>query len=177
MALNTKLIRRVSNSTTSGVIHSSGYARAQSGNAIGASGDTSFAERQQIEQNRHLVQGYKDAHVAQSVNHMQKAMSVEEKAALDAAEAAMSKSTHGLSNVENERREFNSRLESGGIMKYDSRNRENRFGRSSQNTGYGIARQSGAAGRQEAAAARAAMADRFSGHAHPIPKSGGFGRH
>ena len=180
MALNSKLIRRISNNSTSNIVHSSGYAKVQSGSSIGASDNTTFSQRQQIDQNRKVVQGYKDAHVVQRVNYTQKAMSVEEQQALAAAEAAASESYRGLSNVEQEKREFNSCLESGGIRKYDARNRESRFGtqnNSGQATNAGIARQAGAAGRQEAAAARAAMAERFSGHAHPVPKSGGFARH
>lgn len=180
MALNSKLIRRLTNNSTSNVIHSSGYAKVQSGNTIGASDNTTFSQRQQIDQNRKIVHGYKDALVAQRVNFTQKAMSVEEQEALAAAEAAAEESMRGLSNVEQEKREFNSHLESGGIRKYDARNRDSRFGaqnNSGQSANTGIARQAEAANRQEAAAARSAMAERFSGHAHPVPKSGGFARH
>ena len=174
MALNAKLVQRITENNAAKILHSSGYASAQSGGTMGASGNTSFSERQQIEQDRKVVQNYQSSHVAQSVNRMPKAQSVEEQSAQATADAAIAESTHGLSSVERERREFNTNRESGGLRKYDPSNRD-RF--NSQASSAGFARQSGAAGRQDAAAARAAMAERFSGHAHPVPKSGGFGRH
>ena len=65
MALSSKIIKRVMRANTSDVIHSSGYARAQSGAAFGATSAESFKKLQKIERNRKHVQGYGQSRVAQ----------------------------------------------------------------------------------------------------------------
>ena len=175
MGLNSKLIKRITGSSTSDVVHSSGYAEVQNAGSFGASDNTTFSERQQIEQRRKYVQGYRNARIAQGVNHMPKALTADEQAQL-AAEAAI---MQAKSDSEMSRQEYNSHLEKGGLRRYDTRNKDSlglqRSG--SDRSQMGAARQSSAAGRQEAAAARAARAERFAGHAHPIPQTGGFGRY
>ncbi|MBR3176582.1 hypothetical protein IKF25_01235 [Candidatus Saccharibacteria bacterium] len=176
MGLNTKLIQRITNNSVSDVAHSSGYADAQNHGSFGVSDNTTFSERQQIEQRRKYVQGYRNARIAQGVNYMPKAKSVEEQAQLAVAAAI----ARGKEEMKESHQEYNSHLEKGGLQRYDTRNRDNsNLGQpDSFNRGQtGFARQAGSVNRQEAAAARAAQAERFSGHAHPIPKTGGFTRH
>ncbi|MBR3122265.1 hypothetical protein IKF28_02355 [Candidatus Saccharibacteria bacterium] len=48
------------------VFHSSAYAKAQSGAAMGVTSSQSFADRRRMEQNRRIVQGYGDSRVANS---------------------------------------------------------------------------------------------------------------
>lgn len=51
------------------MLHSSGYARAQSGDEIGAAASAeSFAKRRAIEERRKFVQGFRNARIAQSRN-------------------------------------------------------------------------------------------------------------
>lgn len=45
------------------VVHSSAYAEAQNGGEIGTASAQSFEERQKIEQNRTMIQGYRDSKV------------------------------------------------------------------------------------------------------------------
>lgn len=179
MGLNAKLIKRFNASSTSDVAHSSGYAKIQSGASFGTSDDTTFSTRQQIEQRRKYVKSYRNARIAQGVNYMPKARSAEEQAALAAEAAAILRSKK---EVEESRQEYNTHLEKGGLRKYDTRNQQD-YGlkRGAETSGANSSqssssRQSGAGGWREAAAARQAQAERFSGHANPTPKTGGFGR-
>lgn len=160
MALNSKLIQRITKTTSADVVHSTGYAQAQNGGNIGAIGGGSFESRQNIESDRKMVQAYRNARVAQGVNWMPKAMSVEEQKALDAMQAAVEKSKH-----DNGRQESNSRLEAGGLRRFDREaNKMSASDSVSKTRGFG--RTSAAEmrnNRQAAAANRAAQAERFSG--------------
>ena len=168
MGLNFKLIQRTTKTTTSDVMHSSGYAKVQNNGAFGASDNMSFAERQKIEQHRKHIKGYNNARVARGVGMMPKAQSVEDQAAIAAAAAAIAEAKNSADN-HGGRQEFNAKVERGGLQKYDSRS-TNSINRTAK-TGFG-------AGSTSAASQRAATAARFSGgSAHPIPKTGGFGRH
>lgn len=78
MGLNLKLIQRVSKGqSASELSHSSGYASAQNNGGFGASGGSSFSERQQIEQRRKMIRGYSSARVAQQVNRTERAKDYE----------------------------------------------------------------------------------------------------
>lgn len=48
------------------IVHSSTYAKAQSGGSMGVASAQSFAERQRIEQNRQVIRGYGASRVANS---------------------------------------------------------------------------------------------------------------
>lgn len=169
MGLNFKLIQRTAKTSTSDVVHSSGYASVNNGLRFGASDNTTFSERQQIEHSRKMVQGYRNARVAQGVNRMPKAQTYEQEMAMKAAMAAIAAGERdaGVSK----KQEFNNRLERGGMQKYDFNARQNgTINRTAQVGGQ-------LSNRQMAAQARAARAERFDAPARPIPKTGGFGRH
>lgn len=68
MALNSKIIRRLSRTKSSDVMHSSGYATAQNAGNFGSVSSQSFRKRQHIDSNRQIVQAYHHARVAQQVN-------------------------------------------------------------------------------------------------------------
>lgn len=57
------LVKFVKMDSFKDIVHTSGYAKAQSGGNIGAAGATLFSERQKIEQNRKFVRGYKNSKV------------------------------------------------------------------------------------------------------------------
>lgn len=159
MALNYELIKRTTNTQTGDVIHSTGYANAQNGGNFGAAtgAGMSFQERLELEKNRKVVQSYKQAGVAQQRNFMPKAMNVEE-AALAKAQKAIEAAGGGYSS----RQEMNSKLNAGGLRKYDkSATNINAAAEVSKTRGFG--RVSAAEGRAAAADYRAAQAQRFSG--------------
>ena len=166
MGLNFKLIQRTAKTSTSDVAHSTGYASASNGGQFGASDNTTFSERMQIERNRKLIKGYNNAKVARGVNHMPMARTYEQEQAMQAAMAAIEASERDCGGAE---QRLSSRMEKGGLKKYDTRMKQtgpiNRTG--------GVAP---ANSRQAAADMRAARAERFSAAARPIPKTGGFGR-
>lgn len=54
MDLNKHIVKNDDNKP----FHSSGFAQVASGNRVGSVGNTSFSQRQQIENNRRLVYGY-----------------------------------------------------------------------------------------------------------------------
>lgn len=58
------LIQRITKVKSSDVIHTSGYARAQNGDNIGAGSTQSFAERQAIEDRRQYIRSYRDSQLA-----------------------------------------------------------------------------------------------------------------
>lgn len=150
MGLNVKLIKRISNTSAADVMHSSGYAQVGNRGNFGAADATTFAERQKIEQNRKLIQGYKNARIASDVKMMPKARSIEEQRASLASEYSDTSTPH---------QEFNNRLERGGLRKYDTRQQY-----------LGSINKTGAGG------TRAARAARFDAPARPTPKTGGFMR-
>ena len=149
MGLNMRLIQRVAKTSTSDVRHTNNYARAQNSDSFGAGGGQSFTERQGIEMQRKLVQGYKNARVAQGVNRMPKARTYAEELEIRKKALENRHSTSGRGGLQ----EMNSQKEAGGLMKYDTT----------------------AQGGQ--ASLRQQMAQRFSAPARPTPKTGGFGRH
>ena len=63
---NNKLARQwlTRNDKAENLVHSSGYAKEQSGANIGAAGGESFAERQALEQKRQFIQSYKNSQLA-----------------------------------------------------------------------------------------------------------------
>ena len=73
MALNGKIIQRITGVKSSDVMHSSGYANAQNAGSFGVAEGETFEQRQEIEKNRKIVQGYNRAKVAQRTNMMPKA--------------------------------------------------------------------------------------------------------
>lgn len=73
MAFNSKMIQRLTKASTSDMQHTSSYAKAQNAGHFGAEGGQTFAERQAIEWQRKMVQGYKNARVAQGVNRIPRA--------------------------------------------------------------------------------------------------------
>lgn len=167
MGLNFKLIQRTTKTSTSDVAHSSGYADVSNGARFGASDDTTFSERQQIEQSRKLIKGYRNARIAQGVNRMPKAQSYEQEMAVKAAMAAIERGEHEAGYATS-KQEFNNRLERGGMQKYDLRARQNNtINRTAQVGGQ-------LSSRQTAQQARAARAERFAAPARPTPKTGGF---
>ena len=153
MALNTRLIKRISHTDTSDVMHSSVYAKAGNKGHFGSSDSTSFLERQKIEQNRKLIQGYKNARIAADVKMMPRARSIAEQQAILAAELALIDARKGVSH-----QEFNNRLEKGGLRQYDTRRQQT-----------AQINRTGAGGDR-----RAARAARFEANARPAPKTGGF---
>ena len=166
MGLNFKLIQRTAKTSTSDVAHSSGYADVSNGSRFGASDNTTFSERQQIELNRKMIKGYRNAMVARGVNHMPKAQTYEQEMAMKAAMAAIEQGERnaGVSR----RQEFNNKLEQGGLQKYDLRSRQNNIINRTAQAGGQLSN------RQMAQQARAARAERFSAPARPTPKTGGF---
>lgn len=155
MGLNTRLIKRISNMSAADAMHTSVYAKAGNKGGFGADSTMSFEERRKIEQNRKLIQGYKNARIAADVKMMPRARSIADQQAILAAELALIDARKGVSH-----QEFNNRLEKGGLRQYDTRQRHtaeiNRSGRGGD--------------------ARAARAARFEANARPAPKTGGFMR-
>jgi len=168
MGLNFKLIQRTAKTSTSDVTHSSGYAGVSNGGSFGASDNTTFSERMQIERNRKLIKGYNNAKVARGVNHMPMARSYEQEQAMQAAMAAMAAGERKYGGATRQQ-EFANRQERGGLKKYDLRMKQG----GTINHTAGVAP---ANSRQAAADMRAARAERFSARARPTPKTGGFGR-
>ncbi len=76
--MSTKLIQRIHKTNTKEVIHSSVYAKAQADGNFNVRHSDSFADRQRLEHNRKLVQGYNRSQIMQGGNRMPKAASVEE---------------------------------------------------------------------------------------------------
>ena len=149
MGLNTRLIKRIARTKTSDVMHSSGYAQVSNRGNFGVADSTSFAERRRIEQNRKLVQAYKNSRIASDIKIMPRAQSIAEQQEALRAEMAAAEAKQGMS-----KQEFNNNLERGGLRKYDTR----QASISSIN--------------------RTAVggASRFDAPARPVPKSGGFMR-
>lgn len=106
MALNFKLIQRTAKTSTSDVMHSNGYANVENAHSFGASDNTTFSERQQIEQNRKMIRGYRNARVAQGVNRMPAARTYQQ-------EQEMRSEMRKI-----DRQEFNSRQEMGGLRNF-----------------------------------------------------------
>ena len=91
MGLNLKLIKRISKTSTSDVSHSSGYAHVQNGGNFGAAGgsrNSSFEQRQSLNNNRQSLQAYGHSQVAQKHNFGEKSLTFEESMALAKARNA-----------------------------------------------------------------------------------------
>lgn len=179
MALGSKIIKRITGVKSAGdAAHTSGYAMVQNGNHIGTSSTQSFSERRAIEHNRTTIQSYKDSMVATGGNVGPKAMSEEEKYAEEMARRAKEAAKHGMTL-----QEFNSKLEKGGLMKYDTRTRSGFNAAQEVSKTRGFGRMSAAEmrqNRQAAAQYRQAQAERFSGgvktyQGGPKPFTGGTG--
>ena len=179
MALNSRLIKRITKTTSNDVIHSSGYAQAQNSGNMGVVSAQSFEERLDLEKNRTTIQAYKQSQVAQSVNIMPKALTEEEKRKIIAAQKAKEEA------LRRGHQEFNSKLESGGLRRFDVNNKEAvaQLKAKEQTKSRGFGRQSAAElreNRQNAAAYRKIQADRFAGgvktyDGRPKTFSGGTG--
>ena len=163
MALNFKLIKRFTNTTTSDVAHSTGYANAQNagnfGTANGGRGN-SFEERQALEKNRQNIQAYNRSKVAQQTNFREKALTFEEEMALAEAKKAINNSDDDYLS----KREALAKMEAGGLRKYDKSNDMSGSAEVSKTRGYG--RTSAAElreNRMAAASHRKAQAERFAG--------------
>ena len=179
MALGSKIIKRITNVKSAGdAAHTSGYAKVQNGNQIGAISTQSFAERKAIESNRTTIQSYSDSMVAMGGNIGPKSMSEEEKYADEMARRAKEAAKQGMTL-----QEFNSKLEKGGLMKYDTRTRSGFNAAQEVSKTRGFGRMSAAEmrqNRQAAAQYRQAQAERFSGgvktyQGGPKPFTGGTG--
>lgn len=169
MGLNYQLIKRTTNTTTSDVVHSSGYAKKQNGGSFGVSSNTTFSERQQIDQNRKLVQSYEDSKIGRGEITRQAAIAEKQDQAMSAAWKAIAAGKKAFED--GGRREYNISQERGGLQRYDTRNNTadvNRTGRG------GIAGNRSSSMRQASAEQRKAMADRFAAPARPTPRTGGF---
>lgn len=164
MALNSKLIQRITKTTSADVVHSTGYADAQNAGYLGVAqgANQSFEDRKELEKNRQNIQAYRQASVAQQRNFMPKAMSVEEKALADAQKAIYDA---GGDDVYLTRQEMNSKLNAGGIRKYD-RAAKGVSGAKEVSKTRGFGRMSAAElrnNRMAQAEHRAAQVDRFAG--------------
>ena len=159
MGLNLKLINRTTKVSTSDIIHSTGYASVRSGANFGASDNTTFSERQQIEQQRKLIKGYRNARVAQGSGILPRARSYEEEIALQAAMTQIDNSAR--SSIDRQKAAIEQ--DRGGLRKYDFRSRQTDFHNKTARGG-------------SAMTSREAMAKRFDAPARPTPKTGGFGR-
>lgn len=155
MGLNARLIKRISNTTMSDVAHSSAYAKVSNRGSFGADSSMSFEERRKIEQNRKLIQGYKNARIAADVKMMPQARTIADQQAILAAELALINARKKESH-----QEFNNKLEKGGLRQYDTRRQQT-----------AQINRTGAGGDS-----RAARAARFEANARPAPKTGGFMR-
>lgn len=179
MALNSKLINRITKTTSSDVAHSSGYAQAQNSGNLGAASTQSFEERLDIERNRTTIQAYKQSQVARTVNVLPKALTEEEKRKIIAAQKAKEEA------LRRGHQEYNSKLESGGLRRFDVNNKQAmaELKAKEQAKSRGFGRQSAAElreSRQNAAAYRKVQADRFAGgvktyDGRPKTFSGGTG--
>lgn len=73
MADSGKIIQRITRAQTSDIIHSSGFASMQNNGGFGTASTESFATRRSIDQNRKIVQGYRNSQLARGVNNMPRA--------------------------------------------------------------------------------------------------------
>lgn len=149
-------------------MHSSGYAQAQNANNFGVAANETFAQRQEIEKNREIIEGYNRAKVAQRTNMMPKARTFQQE--LEDKKSRGFKQDSGNNSMT--RQKYNSRLERGGLRYFESRREEGISGTTNRVSGQA---QKPAIGAARTAEARQAMAQRFNGSARPVPKTGGFG--
>ncbi len=172
MALNGKIIQRISKTTSSDVAHSSGYANAQNAGNFGTTSAESFAERREIDANRNIVQSYREAQVAQRKNFMPKALTYEQELKM---KRERKERLNGLDdnskNIEG-RRDYNSRQEAGGLRSFAERQND---GQTMNSNGLAANQQKYVGGAARSTEARQAMARRFDATAKPIPKTGGLG--
>ena len=99
MGINYKLTQRFSKATTSDVQHTNSFAAAQNSASFGASGGQSFSERQEMEFQRKLVQGYKNARLAQGINRGPKARTYTEELAIRKKAAENRHASRGTGGV------------------------------------------------------------------------------
>ena len=164
MALNSKIIQRITKTKTSDVAHSSGYANVRSAGNFGvaSSAAQSFEERLDIENNRKIVQGYRRAMVAQRVNTYNRAKTYGEQLAIEKAKKE-AKAAQGQQNKRwllDRKQEFNIEYEAGGL---------NRLQREHVNESANLS------ARQQVKQnmnARQQIAKRFDASARPAPKPG-----
>lgn len=162
MALNGKIIQRVTGVKSSDVMHSSGYANTQNAGNFGAASTESFSERLEIEKNREIVQSYNRAKVAQRANMMPKARTYQQELE-EKRKRAMERSGGTAQDDAQELQKFNSRLERGGLdMERVGSGGAMSF---SERQAYAAAQKEArtAIGSARSAEARQAMAQRFSG--------------
>ena len=67
MALNSKLINRVTNLSAVDAVHTHSYAKAQRNTPVTVN-NMSFSERMQLERNRQVIQGYRHSAIGQRRN-------------------------------------------------------------------------------------------------------------
>ncbi len=60
------LLKRIMKDKKGDIVHSSGYAKVQSGERIGSTSVEGFMKRQRIDANRNYVQSYRDSKVGQT---------------------------------------------------------------------------------------------------------------
>lgn len=169
MGLNYKLIKRFSKTSTSDVAHSSEYANAQNNNNFGATTSESFEQRREIDENRQIVQGYKQSMVAQQVNTTPRAKTYQEQMAEEAARKAALRAKYAKDKeaFDDRRKSFYANREAGGLNELQRQRLSNVYA-------------TGSAARQQAQQqmnARQEMAKRFEANARPTPKTGGFGKY
>lgn len=169
MGLNYKLIKRFSKTSTSDVAHSSEYANAQNNNNFGATTSESFEQRREIDENRQIVQGYRQSMVAQQVNTTPRAKTYQEQMAEEAARKAALRAKYAKDKeaFDDRRKSFYANREAGGLNELQRQRLSNVYA-------------TGSAARQQAQQqmnARQEMAKRFEANARPAPKTGGFGKY
>lgn len=146
------MIKRIANTTTGDVAHSSGYAQAQNAGNFGAAGgsNSSFEQRQAINDNRQNIQAYGRSQVAKQHNFTERALTYDEMLAIEKANAAAKQEdNNGMT-----RQKMNSHLEAGGLNPQKVEKAK----------GYGrLSAAEMRANRQAAASHRAAQAQRFAG--------------
>ncbi|MGN1313062.1 MAG: hypothetical protein ACI4VS_02690 [Candidatus Nanosyncoccaceae bacterium] len=169
MALNGKIIQRITGVKSSDVMHSSGYANAQNAGSFGVAAGETFEQRQEIEKNRKIVQGYNRAKAAQRTNMMPKARTYQQ----ELEEKRQRKLGDQTDSAEQGRQEFNTSLERGGLRSFE----EKRIGGYADRQATFAAQKEArtATGQARSSESRQAIAARFNGTARPAPKTGGFG--
>ena len=204
MAFSSKLIHRITKTTSADVMHSSGYAKYQNNGSFGTASNESFSQRQAIDKNRQIIQNYSHSQIGQQRGVARHALTAQEKdnmsASIPPSTATTPNNTNSAHANEGSNRldmtsRLNQRFESYGQNNHNTRQA---FQTSSVNhSSYG--RVSAAQSRQ----IRQERAQRFSGNggnlgrvdqpsnrfnrtnsnnvATPTPKTGGFqgnfGRH
>lgn len=175
MGLNYKLINRTTNTKLSDVVHTTSYARAERENRPGVVGMDTFQKRMEIDQSRQHIQGYHHSKLMNDTT-MKFRSQKQSNYATEALRAEMAEASGAAADGREAIRER------GGLKRFDAQKDEGFYARRSSSRRFGTDTNTAQTGtqpysRQNAATQRQTMANRFSGTARPVPRSGGFGRH